>query len=113
MVHGHNRVLFSHKEENMPSVGKYTELETRKRGFTVSQMIPESTVLGLTLFSRLSVLILHKNRRQTAGRRGDEGTEREEGTWSKRMFREYERHHETCFIQWLHGNLQLLFKRPI
>lgn len=31
-------------------------------------MIPESTVLGLTLFSRLSVLILSENRRQMAGR---------------------------------------------
>lgn len=43
-----------------------------KRGFTVSQMIPQSAVFGLTLFSRLSVLILHENRRQTtAGRGGD------------------------------------------
>lgn len=26
----HNRVSFSHKEENMPSAGKCTELETQK-----------------------------------------------------------------------------------
>lgn len=42
-----------------------------KRGFRVSQMIPESAVFGLTLFSHLSVLTLHENRRQMAGRGGD------------------------------------------
>lgn len=42
-----------------------------KRGFRVSQMIPESAVFGLTLFSRLSVLTLHENRRQTTGRGED------------------------------------------